>query len=133
MFCSPFHTFLFHFRLIPSTSPRKLPVPHPHRLRARCRAPRIYSVKFLPFGHRSFCCIAARVCRREDILRSFSLFTPFLRPRFVTVIVLTGSHWRGPTYKSPPPGIAERQPTTPPSSSLSPYSDASDARSPDIR
>jgi hypothetical protein len=94
MFFSPFHTFLFHFRLIPSTFPRNSS-PSSSSCSSldasRRRAPRIYSVKFLPFGHRTFCYIAAHVCRRQDILRSFSLFTPFLRPPSVTVVVLTGS------------------------------------------
>jgi hypothetical protein len=97
MFFSPLHTFLFHFRLIPSTFPRDSSPSSSSRSSfdaSQCRAPRIYSVKFLPFGHRTFCYIAAHVCRRQDILRSFSLFTPFLRPRFVTEVVLTGSDRR---------------------------------------
>ena len=83
----------------------------------------MYSVIFLPFGYRSFCYIAAPA-RHLTLNFSFYLFSvPPIRKS-------SCSHWLGPTYKSPPLGLAERQSTTALSSSLSLLSCASDTRPP---
>ena len=123
MFCSPFF-FTLEFRLIPSTSPRRSPS---SSLRSTSHTSHVFS-KFSPLRiplvllHRRACLSPAR-----HLTLNFS-FYPFSVP---PIRKSSCSHWLGPTYKSPPLGLAERQPTTALFSSLSLLSCAPDTRPPD--